>query len=342
MKYVCSQCGEMFDGVFCSNCGKKAEKPSVITVSRPEIEPEETEDYSFLIPEKDRKKQEREQKRSERRLDRQRARADRAASSVKKFEKSEAEKADGERERLSRMAEKELIKGDRAGRREDRIKERGQNGNFLVRLFNQFIYVIECSLSGKTRQAIHFVISPRGSLAPWLMIPLCALIPFCAAVAAVAMGGADGSRPGEVVSSFFGRLGGPFLKALAMWGELCAALIIMIIAHGFIIQSEMTVSGAVGLVMTAQLPALFLCPVFVVGLLIFPALSLFLAVLAVFQTVILLYIGIEYAARNIKKGVFTSFSVLLCIMIFTAAALAAINFDSAEDWIVGMLKNFKG
>ena len=302
MKCVCSQCGEFFDGVYCPNCRKKAEsapeEPTVITVSLPERELDNDWDEEETPV----------SKKSRKALERQRRRADKAAMEVEELEEKNEPKP---KEKKPRKQSK---------------------------LFHPFLHICSLSAKGETRQAIHYAVSPKGYLASVFLLPLCAIIPLCGAVAYVCLHGAAlPVRPDEAVSSFISQLKEPFFKALLFWFELFASMVVFLRAHAFAIKSPLRLPAALTLALTAQLPALLISPVFVVSLLLVPPLSIFLALLSCLQAIILIYIGVEFAAREIKRGVFTSFSVMLGLYICVAAGLAALNYDSAAEYIFGLL-----
>ncbi len=310
MKKICSSCGAEFEGVICNNCGISAsERTTIITVSKPVYDDDEPV-YQPAEPSKHTLKA----------LKKQQSKAERANRQVKKIEEKEERRSTGSIKRERRLAKSE------------------ESSKKSSKILAQFHHVLSLSITGATRQAIHFVISPRGSLAFILLMPLCLLIPIIMSVACTVYVGVETSP------DFFAALGQIFsaampaiLKGVLFWFELCAAMILYLRAHSFAIGSAMTVRRAVGLVCVAQLPALFFSPLFAVCLFIYPVLSLLLAILAVFQFVIMVFVGVEFAAMDKKKGVFTSFSVMLAIFICTAAALCAVNFPTASDYIVNLV-----
>ncbi len=315
MKKVCSSCGETFEGVVCPNCsgGRSVsrDRTNIITVSKPVFEeepsaPAPSSEHTLKVLEKRQKK------------------AQRAEAQVHRLEKKE--------DRRNR----------RAAKREHRLVQSEQSDSKASKIVTQFRHALSLSITGATRQAIHFVISPRGSLAFLLLIPLCALIPIIVAVTCEIYSGIETSPDflkavGEVISASAPAM----LKGLLFWLELCGALVLYLRAHSFAIGSAMTFRRAVGLVCIAQLPGLFLMPLFAVCLFIVPALSLLLAVLAVFQFIIMVFIGVEFAAMDKKRGVFTSFSIMLAIYICTVAALASVNFPAAADYVTSLVTNIK-
>ena len=306
MKNVCSNCGEFFEGVICTNCGQNHGKTTIITVSKPVYEEETVPNQA-----------------SERTL--------------KALEKSQ-KKAQRANEQVARLQRKEERRNNSAVKRERRLVKSEQSENVIAKIVTQFRHVLSLSATGATRQAIHFVISPRGSLAFVLLIPLCILIPLIIAVSCELYAGIDTSPQFlTAVLDVLSASAAAMLKGFLFWFELCAAMVLYLRAHAFSIGSAMTFRRAVGLVCVAQLPALFLTPVFAVSLFIFPVFSLLLAVLAVFQFIIMIFIGVEFAAMDKKRGVFTSFSFMLGAYICTAAAIAAFNFPAAAEYIYSLV-----
>ncbi len=307
MKKICSSCGETFEGVVCTNCGGSHDRTTIITVSKPAFEEEapqtqEVSQHTIRALEKSQKK------------------ARRADAQVKRLEKAE-------NRRNSRNA-----------KREHRLVQSEQSGSKTSKILTQFRHVLSLSISGATRQAIHFVISPRGSLAFLLLIPLCALVPVIVSFFCVLYSGVETSpdfltAAGQVITAAAPAM----LKGLVFWLELCFAMVLYLRAHAFTIGSAMTFRRAVGLVCVSQLPALYLTPLFAVCLFIVPAISLLLAVLAVFQFVIMVFVGAEFAAMDKKRGVFASFSVMLGAYICTAAAITALNFPTAAEYIAALV-----
>ncbi len=311
MKKVCSSCGETFEGVVCPNCSGGSsvsrDRTKIITVSKPVFDEEPESPPKPSEP-------------SRKSLEKNRAKAKKAEERVRKLEKAE--------ENRSRRAEK----------RENRLLLSEQSDSTASKISTQFRHALSLSITGATRQAIHFVISPRGGLAFVLLLPLCALIPVIIAVFCELYSGIETSPDfitavGEVLSASAPAI----LKALLFWLELCAAMVLYLRAHAFAISSAMTFRRALGLVCISQLPALYLVPLFAVCLFVIPALSLLLAILAVFQFIIMIFIGVEFAAMDKKRGVFTSFSVMLAAYICTAAAISAINFPEAADYIITLI-----
>ncbi len=306
MKKICSSCGEPFDGVICTNCGGNHDRTTVITVSRP-------------VPEENKKPQEISQ------------------HTVRALEKSR-EKARRADERVKRLEKAETKRNSRAEKREKRLVKSEQSNSKTSKLFGQLSHVMSLSVSGATRQAIHFVISPRGSLAFILLIPICALIPIFAAVIAVLYSGIDTSPEliaavGEVISAAMPTV----IKSLLLWLELSFTLVLYLRALSFVVGGTMTFQSATGLVCVAQLQALYLMPLIAVCLFITPTISLLLATVAVFRFVIMLFMGTEFAAMDKKRGVFAAFSVMLGAYICTCAAITAVNFPSAAEYIRAIL-----
>lgn len=307
MKKICSSCGETFEGVVCTNCGGSHDRTTIITVSKPVFEDDapqtqEVSQHTIRALEKSQKK------------------ARRAEAQVKRLEKSETRR------------------NRRAAKREHRLIQSEKSNSKSSKIFTQFRHVLSLSVSGATRQAIHFVISPRGSLAFMLLVPLCSLIPVIVAVFSVLYYGVETSPDflaavGQVITAAAPAM----LKGLLFWFELCFAMVLYLRAHAFAIGSAMTFRRAIGLVCVAQLPALYLTPLFSVCLFIVPAFSLLLAILAVFQFIIMVFIGAEFAAMDKKRGVFASFSIMLGAYICTAAAISAINFPTAADYITDII-----
>ncbi len=313
MKKVCSSCGETFDGVICPNCNftgsRSHDKTTIITVSKPVFEEEPQQ--PAVTSEKTLKALEKNQKK-----------AKRAENRVKNLEQRESK-----RTRRAAQSENRLIRSE-------------QSDSTLVRCVTQLRHVLSLSISGATRQAIHFVISPRGSLAFLLLIPLCALLPVIIAISCTLKSDVDTSPQfiaavGEIISASAPAI----LKALLFWLEICGAMVLYLRAHAFAINSAMTFRRAVGLVCVSQLPALYLSPLFAVCLFIVPSLSLLLAILAAFQFIIMVFVGVEFAAMDKKRGVFTSFSFMLAAFICTVAAISALNFPTAADYIISIISN---
>ncbi len=307
MKKVCSSCGAEFDGVICTNCGKSSDRTTIITVSRPVYE----DDYEPLREE--------------------------PSHTVKALEKQK-KKAQLATEQVKRIEEKELKRSRSAKKRERRLVKSEESTKKSSKIITQFHHVLSLSVTGATRQAIHFVISPRGSLAFVLLIPTCLLIPLIVSLSATVYRGVGTSpRFFEALFETLAAAAPAALKAVLFWLELCTAMVLYLRAHSFAIGSAMTFRRAIGLVCVAQLPALFLSPLFAVCLFIYPVLSLLMAVLAVFQFIIMVFVGVEFAAMDKKRGVFTSFSVMLAVFICTAAAISAFNFPAAADYIVQLV-----
>ncbi len=308
MKKVCSSCGSEFEGVICTNCGsEKTDRTTIITVSKPvyDEEPMQTADPS---------------KHTLKALQKQQLKAEKANEQVRKIEEKESRRNAGASKR-----ERKLIKSEQSNKKTPKI-------------IAQFQHVLSLSITGATRQAIHFVISPRGSLAFVLLIPLCALIPLILSLSCTVYAGVKTSPDFlTAVAEVFKASIPSIIKGTLFWLELCISLVLFLRAHAFAIGSAMTFRRAVGLVCVAQLPSLFLSPLFAVCLFIYPVLSLLLAILAVFQFIIMVFVGVEFAAMDKKKGVFTSFSVMLAFFICTAAAISALNFPTAADYIVQLV-----
>lgn len=305
MKKICSSCGNPFEGVVCTNCGGGHDRTTVITVSRPvpvsETTPREMPDAM-------------------RALEKSREKARRADERVRRLENAEAKRK------------------KRAEKREKRLTASEQSSSKISKLFAQLAHVMSLSVSGATRQAIHFVISPRGSLAFILLIPICALIPVFTAIIAVLYSGLDTSPElitavGDVLSAAMPTI----LKAMLLWLELSFTLVLYLRALSFVIGGAITFRRATGLVCVAQLHVLFLLPLAAVCLFIIPALSLLIAAVAAFQLVIMLFVGTEFSAMDKKRGVFAAFSVMLGAYICTLTVIIAINIPSAAEYIRAVL-----
>lgn len=311
MKKICSSCGAEFEGVICTNCGISAsERTTIITVSKPVYDDEPVQSAQPADP----------SKRTLKALKKQQTKAEKANEQVRRIEAKEARRNAGSAKRERRLAKSE------------------QSSKKTPKIIAQFQHVLSLSITGATRQAIHFVISPRGSLAFILLVPLCALIPVIISVSCTVYAGVKTSPDFlTAVVEVFTAAVPSIIKGFLFWLELCIAMILYLRAHAFAIGSAMTLRRATGLVCVAQLPALFFSPLFGVCLFIYPVLSLLLAILAVFQFIIMVFVGVEFAAMDKKKGVFTSFSVMLAIFICTAAAISAINFPAAADYIVQLV-----
>lgn len=309
MKKICSSCGEEFEGVVCTNCGKGSSRNTIITVSRPVSEdealsppPQEASEHTLKILQK---------------------------------RQQQAHKAE---EKVRRIENREEKRSRRSAKREHRLVQSENSTSRTSKLVTQFRHALSLSITGATRQAIHFVISPRGKLAFILLIPLCMLIPLIISVSCTIYSGVDTSPQFmKALGEIFVISGPAILKGILFWLELCAALVIFLRAHAFAINSALTLRRAIGLVCIAQMPALYLSLLFAFCLFIVPVVSLLLAVLAVLQFFIMIFIGVEFAAMDKKRGVFTSFSVMLAAYICAAAAIAALNFPAAADYIAALV-----
>lgn len=308
MKKICSSCGEEFEGVVCTNCGKGSSRNTIITVSRPVSEdeiappPQEASEHTLKILQK---------------------------------RQHQAQKAE---EKVRRLENREEKRSNRSAKREHRLVQSENSTSKTSKVVTQFRHVLSLSITGATRQAIHFVISPRGKLAFILLIPLCLLIPLIISISCTIYFGVETSPQFVKALGETLVLSGPaILKGILFWFELCAAMVIFLRAHAFAINSALTLPRAVGLVCVAQMPALYLSMLFAVCLFVVPVVSLLLAILAVFQFIIMIFIGVEFAAMDKKRGVFTSFSVMLLAYICAAAAITALNFPAAADYITALV-----
>lgn len=312
MKKVCSSCGETFEGVICPNCnstgGRSSDRTTIITVSRPVFEEDPLPPASEV--------------------------SDRDLQTLARTQK----KAQRAEKRVKSLEEREERRNRSSARRENRLLQSEQSDSAFRKTLSQLRHVLSLSISGATRQAIHFVISPRGGLSFILLIPLCLLLPIIIAISCTAYSGVDTSPDFlTAVWQVLAASAPAMLRAILFWLELCGAMVLYLRAHAFAINSAMTLRSAVGLVCVSQLPALYLTPLFAACLFIVPSISLLLAVLAVFQFIIMVFVGVEFAAMDKKRGVFASFSIMLGAYICTAAAISAINFPAASDYIITLI-----
>ncbi|MDR1002141.1 MAG: hypothetical protein LBL82_02580 [Oscillospiraceae bacterium] len=286
MSRICSSCGQYFDGVICEHCDSKNKRavPTIITVKRP-VKNSET---------KPPPKPESFWERWRRKL---------SLLLVKRREESEAKEA-----------------------KEASAADQSEGETPLTPLLDS---LSECGraigyyLSGAARQTVQFVVSAKGRYA-WIFLGfLCFLVPLFMGVSLTLLtaAGAEEGLLASIAEAFSVRFVSFLINSLILWAELSALLFLLLRFQAFVMKGRFKSREVISLITVAQLPLIVWGVPCMLSLLISPFVTLIFFALSVFQLITVLYMGVEYAFFDRRKGVFNQFFILVLIFLIFALLL---------------------